>query len=421
MKTIITTLPIYDKIEKQCYERSKHSGNGIVPIVCPRHRLPSFQWKDDGDGLSDGPWIDLISDQYDGSEESLASTWTVYAGSYDIFNSSGLNINEAKMLNPGDGINAKTDNFDVAVGDIIHIRGVMSGSTGDLPVVFISSDPLFSQIIRNGVQDLEFRSRVAGSVFIEMIASGVMDFSFTEVTITRIKNVMDLNYIMPALPFHYWTEKYLDYFSYNGETLNYLLNPGLYYLRIHTGITARPYLYSEWFRVDCVYGDDVGLPPTATYSEKYLTLTFFNTCDLGDILYHNGFVQTLWFESETIESSFPQEEEGENNGDGRFVRTFARQVKKYLAHTKQMPDYMVDVFNRLKLHDNVELTDLVGDNHKIYNLEVDHEWLFDDKYYAKLDLTFDYNEAIIIGACCENLTSQEIITADNTHITVDSD
>jgi hypothetical protein len=142
---------------------------------------------------------------------------------------------------------------------------------------------------------------------------------------------------------------------------------------------------------------------------------------LGDILYHNGFVQTLWFESETIESSFPQEEEGENNGDGRFVRTFARQVKKYLAHTKQMPDYMVDVFNRLKLHDNVELTDLVGDNHKIYNLEVDHEWLFDDKYYAKLDLTFDYNEAIIIGACCENLTSQEIITADNTHITVDSD
>lgn len=140
------------------------------------------------------------------------------------------------------------------------------------------------------------------------------------------------------------------------------------------------------------------------YSEKYLTINFSNTCDLGDIVYQDGFTQSLWFESETMENTYPTEEEGQKNGEGRFVRTFARLVKKYLARTKDMPGYMVDVFNRLKLHDTVELIDLVGDVNDVYNIEVEHEWLFDDKYYAKLDLTFDYDEYTLVSGCCTNIT-----------------
>ena len=139
------------------------------------------------------------------------------------------------------------------------------------------------------------------------------------------------------------------------------------------------------------------------YSDKYLILNFHNTCDLGDILYHDGFTQTLYFESETMEPSFPLEEEGQKNGEGRFVKTFARQTKKYLARTKAMPDYMVDVFHRLRLHDTITLTDLVGDTNTVYNLEVEHEWLFDDKYYAKAELTFDYDETVVLSGCCSNI------------------
>jgi hypothetical protein len=91
------------------------------------------------------------------------------------------------------------------------------------------------------------------------------------------------------------------------------------------------------------------------------------------------------------------------NGEGLFVRSFARQTKKYLARTKAMPAYMVEVFNRLKLHDTIELIDLVGDVNDVYNLEAEHEWLWDDKYYAKMDLTFDYNEVFVIGGCCNNI------------------
>jgi hypothetical protein len=141
-----------------------------------------------------------------------------------------------------------------------------------------------------------------------------------------------------------------------------------------------------------------------SYSEKYLTINYSNTCDIGELLYHGGLLQTIWFESEPMECTFPEDEEGIKNGEGRFVRSFARQVKKYLVRTKEMPDFIVDVFNRMKLHDTIELIDLVGNRNDIYNLEVEHEWLWDDKYYAKLELTFDYDESVVIAGCCNNIT-----------------
>jgi hypothetical protein len=103
-----------------------------------------------------------------------------------------------------------------------------------------------------------------------------------------------------------------------------------------------------------------------------------------------------------MEPSFPTDEEGSKDGRGRYIRTFARQVKKYLARTVTMPDYMVDVFNRMKLHDTITLMDLVGDVNTVYNLEVEHEWLFDDKYYAKIELIFDYDETVVTSGCGNN-------------------
>jgi hypothetical protein len=268
MKTIYTTLPIYDKITKQCYQRSKLKQ--LYPIICPLHRLPSFQWLDNGDG----------------------------------------NVSITKI-------------------ELMDLTGVYEDITGHLTIS---------------------THAITGDT----------------------------------------------YFYYNGTDLTEHLDVGDYYLRL-TGDTGDLY-YSEWFRATCVYDD----PDVTDYSSKYLTIEFTNTCDLGDILYHEGFVQTIWFESEPMETSFPTEEKGQNNGYGQFVRTFARQIKKYLARTKEMPDYMVDVFNRMRLHDTIQITDLVGDVHDVYNLEVEHEWLFEEKYYAKLDLSFDYNEAVVISSCCSN-------------------
>jgi len=183
------------------------------------------------------------------------------------------------------------------------------------------------------------------------------------------------------------------YFVYIGGALNNSLPCGLGYLKI-TMNNAKKY-YSEWFDAEDVY-NGIG------YSSKYLIIDFTNTYDFGDIYYQSGFSQKLWFESETMESSYPVEEEGAKDGRGRFIRTFARQTKKYLARTVTMPDYMVDVFNRMRLHDTVTLTDLVGDTYDVYNLEVEHEWMGTDKYYAKIDLSFDYDETVVVSGCGNN-------------------
>ena len=68
MKTIITTLPVYDKLAKQCFERGKHAGNDKpIPIICPRHRLPSMQWNVEADDPGEIVTVELI-------EQDLTST-----------------------------------------------------------------------------------------------------------------------------------------------------------------------------------------------------------------------------------------------------------------------------------------------------------------------------------------------------------
>lgn len=273
MKTVITTLPIYDKIDKQCYQRSKDSGHGIIPIICPLERLPSFQWIDGADGASTITKIELIDE---------------------------------------------------------------SGTATDITATHFTTCPKPTS------------HAITGDV----------------------------------------------YFQYKGNALDTDLPCGRFYLKLTTN-NAKIY-YSEWFQVEDVYDK-------TTYSSKYLIFTFANTYDMGTILYHDSFVQTLWIESETMEPSFPLKEEGQENAEGRFVRTFGRQVKKYLARTKTIPDYMVDVLSRARLCDTITLTDLVGDVNTVYNLEVEHEWLFDDKYYAKADLLFDYDETVLISGCNTNI------------------
>lgn len=513
MKTIYTTLPVYNKLEKQCFERGRHAGFDIpVPIICPRHRLPSMQWKDESDGASSVTQIEMLNSNYDGSEEITAINWASNVG-FDAFTNSGLEISVA--TNDAGSCTAYSNYFSITKGDQIRIIGTFHLNSGTAPHVVLQPYITFNSVnLAEGYNNIILvadSDSVAGArVYINYL--GATDYTFTGVSITKTYNSINIkNWFVDLPSAHAITGDV--YFIYNGDTLNYLLPIGIYYLKITMNNNC--IYYSDWFKVDCVYENlltnpqvtgitydeflntnpiiitsainttgvteyalsntvsillgetirvitfltktsgqlpflnlvnefftiksgveqfeeglnDIELTATITgdlfvmisntaqanwsttemiiireYSEKYLTLNFSNTCDLGEILYQDGFEQTLLFESEPMETTFPQDEEGVKNGEGTFVRTFARQIKKYVARTKEMPDFMVDVFNRMKLHDSIELIDRVGDKHDVYNLEVDHEWISEDKYYAKIDLIFDYNEVVVIAGCCNNLT-----------------
>ena len=515
MKTIQTTLPVYNRIEKQCYERAHHAGVGIVPIMTPRYRLPSMQWNveaDDPGYIDDIRLIDTDGAETD-LENAMFQNLLVVAGmdnmgnsGYDVFNSASSFQFTAQKTTAAGIAYAYTDTFSVVKNKVIWINYSLTLTSGTAPKLVI---------VNNAGTDISpIHTMLAGANTIKL--------TITETATARIRvrnldteqcNIgVSLAWFDTALP-GLNTELTDEFFIYNGHTLGQLLPTGLYYLKM---ATLNGYIYySDWFRVDCIYPNlltgfdpiyityniftvvdlavtqasevpaaaadaqsyavniikgerfrvvfnftfnsgeypefyivesgigirsnivviedglnDFILTATQTgtfrfmfnqngtdvadwsateilifreYSTKYLTLNFTNSCDLGELIYHDDFTQTLWFESESMETSFPQEEEGQKNNDGKFFRTFTRQVKKYIARTKMMPDFMVDVFNRMKLHNSIELIDLVGDTHDVYNLEVDHEWLFDDKYYAKIDLTFDYNETVLSSGCCVSI------------------
>lgn len=387
MRTIFTTLPIYDRLSKQCFERARGAGNDrVIPIITPRYRLPSFQWLDDTDNANAVTKVELVSETGTLTDiTTYFSTLPLLVNDYFYYNGEALNY----LLPEG----------------LYYLKITTLADT----YVYYSEWFLVTCVYTNVITDPHGTVSIAeydtlttsGTAITSAILAAGTAFCHTNTFTVRTGEVVTL----------------ITYLTNNGGQLPsvYLLEIGVAirsavvpmsagYNEINLTATANATVVVNFTNSAAADWETTDILLKRSYSTKYLTLEFYNTCDLGEILYHHGFIQTLWFTSEPMEHTFPLEEKGVENGEGRFIRTFGRQVKKYLARTNAMPDYMIDVFHRMKLHDHITLTDLVGDSNSLYNLEVEHEWLWEDKYYAKLDLTFDYDEAIVIAGCCNNIT-----------------
>ena len=138
---------------------------------------------------------------------------------------------------------------------------------------------------------------------------------------------------------------------------------------------------------------------------KYLKFEYWNTCDLGNIYYQGGQHFIFYLDADVGEPIHEEVEEGQENGDGDFIPTYRRQMKRYRIRTGLIPDYLIDAIQRMKLHDHIELTFKSGEVEQIYNVDVEPEWQF-EKYawQGTVTLTFDMDESITVGACCDNLT-----------------
>jgi hypothetical protein len=61
---------------------------------------------------------------------------------------------------------------------------------------------------------------------------------------------------------------------------------------------------------------------------------------------------------------------------------------------------MVDVLQRLKLHDVMTFVDQVGDTFNVESVDVEHDWFDKGKYYATATVTIDLGEGIAVMGCC---------------------
>jgi hypothetical protein len=143
---------------------------------------------------------------------------------------------------------------------------------------------------------------------------------------------------------------------------------------------------------------------------KYLKFEYWNTCDLGNIYYQGGHHFWFFLDGDVLEPFHEDTEDGQENGDGDFVPTYRRQMKRYWIKSSLIPEHLIDAIQRMKLHDNIELTFKTGEVEQVYNLDIEVEWQF-EKYcwQGTVTITFDMDEKVVLGACCDNLTVGEVV------------
>ena len=131
-----------------------------------------------------------------------------------------------------------------------------------------------------------------------------------------------------------------------------------------------------------------------------IKLTWYNECDLNNILYHTSLQQWCWFEREDIgnpDYSFNKEV---SIRDGIQVYNF-KQWEKSFRFDFVTHEIFADVFTQIPLHDTVQFTK-DGETVTCSDIDVQVEWP-DNGLYAKITIEFKV-DTVIKGACCNNLT-----------------
>lgn len=522
MKTINTVLPVYDRIEKQIYERVKHAKlDKPCPVITPRYRLPAMQWNVESDNPGELTDIDLVNiatnattaiEDYFFNGSSLLYGWAMIQN-YSTFNGpwgGDPTITSAiKSVAAGEAVAMSTHRpvatFYDLTANLYRVDLVLTLNSGTAPKIALR-DAATGLVNKSNVVQLVAGRNVCyltpttntGAVSIQLCL-------FNEDT--QLTNYSIVFYDCGVVSYHprLFTDGTDYFFQYNGATLKTLLTAGTYYLKF-TSLNGYVY-YSDIFEVDCVYPnlitawsnatydtfttsgpsitsainlagaargytssfsvtkgetinviffltinsgeipsmvfqDGVNYLSTAmtlteglnnitrtmlensdgaflditnanasnfqvsevlvirSYSEKYVRIDFDNSCDIAGIYYEGGLTQTLWLESETLEPTFPYTEKGVENGLGRFVPSYQRQDKIWLLRTKLIPQFIVDVLYRLKLHDDIDLIDTVGNEYAVKHVDVEHDWQFDDKYYALAQVSLDFDEYGLVTGCC---------------------
>ena len=184
------------------------------------------------------------------------------------------------------------------------------------------------------------------------------------------------------------------YLIYNrSKNLTSTIPQGIYYLHVVCGGSN---YYSEVFHV-------------SDLSDK-LIIDYYHSSDIDGIDYTNGdyaqFSNKLVVDTKLNRPRHEYEEDGTEDGEGEFLPTFQKIVKRY-RFIFYAPEYIVDAVMLLPLHDtiNVATANATNQNENLTNTKswvVDVDWN-DTKGFAKITCEF-HTEAITLTPCANNVT-----------------
>ena len=176
----------------------------------------------------------------------------------------------------------------------------------------------------------------------------------------------------------------VDYIVYDGLTNNISLSDGSYYIEVTDGTTT---WRSVRFMVDS--------------TADLLKFTYYNSTDIGYILYNKTPQNKceLWLPVDLCDTDNEFEETGAKRGTLFIAR------KKSLNHrytmTFKAPEYIVNAFSYMWLHDNITVTRPNGESSEVFDLEVDSDRLI--TCVADLTVIFRINTIEKTG-CTANMT-----------------
>jgi hypothetical protein len=145
MKTINTVLPVYDRKEKQAYERAKKSlKDDMYSVTTPRFRLPSMLWNVESDDPGVITHIEMIDRDGDKAinvhgmgewphDASIgAEKWYNSAPAFGTLTVQQLDILSAIIV-PVGGATARTQFIYCRTGDVLTLTGNLTINSGPNP------------------------------------------------------------------------------------------------------------------------------------------------------------------------------------------------------------------------------------------------------------------------------------------------
>ena len=348
MKTVFAGLPFYDTLEKTDLQRTRSR----VPFHCPRFQLPPFLINAQSDTPGAVTRVDLMD-----CAENLTDITTYFVAVPALFTTT-------------------TDDYFQYKGVVLkqklptgQYRVKITTANG---YVYYSENLVISDIYPNLIASwsnqgapLAYDTLTTSGTTISSAITDGSDYSYARSSIfTNVRKgeqiVIRFNHTQNSgtVPFTYLIDYAIGITAKSNtaniaagvNTITLTATAAMAQCQVVIGNTAAAanWTTSEIF----VY---------RPYSSRFLKLQFSNTNDLGDILYQDGWFQTLWLETRL---NFPLSETVEigEERDGVFIPE--KIVTKYIYRiSTYISRALHRVLMRLPQHDSITITDEVGNNY----------------------------------------------------------
>lgn len=378
MRTVYTTLPIYDSTDKQEYNRT---GNRR-PMYCPRHQLPPFQFET-GDDLASIDEVLLVDK--DGVETDITAYFETLPELIDLTNDyiqyKGDTLNTQLPLGSY-YLQMTSDNDEVFYSEWICVIDIypnlitsLANSGGSGYDTFTVSGVIISSAITDGTHE----SFAGSGMAFDVVKGEVITVIFNETLTSGVAPTIRLR---------------KDTMTGTSISNGVVSADGLNEIALTATETAPAYLSLKNENGDASNFSTNDVQVIREYSENYIKLQFTNTKDLPTpvneptILYQDSFIDMMWFKRKLNAPEHDTTLIGTEK-DGVYIAEKLIAVYKYKI-VDWIGRTLYRCLHRLSLHDDIAIIDTVGNQYDVgHDATVDPvEW----EYWEVGKLVIRFND-----------------------------